>query len=252
MNAKADDLIDNLVSVVMPAYNCEATILESINSVIRQTYSKFELIIVDDGSKDNTYKVLKRFKDFPNIIIIRSKINYGISITRNIAISKARGQYIAFLDSDDTWHEDKLKIQVNLMKNNNYFCCHSTYTRKDKTLKKAKIIKAQKFIRKSDMLKGNKIGNLTGIYDAKNLGKVFQKKIGHEDYLMWIEIINLAGFSYGCLDNLAYYNLSQNGVSSNKLKSIFWTWNIYKNELKMNIFDSFISLIRYFLFVITR
>ena len=172
MNAKADDLIDNLVSVVMPAYNCEATVLESINSVIRQTYSKFELIIVDDGSKDNTYKVLKRFKDFPNIIIIRSKINYGISITRNIAISKARGQYIAFLDSDDTWHEDKLKIQVNLMKNNNYFCCHSTYTRKDKTLKKAKIIKAQKFIRKSDMLKGNKIGNLTGIYDATKLSAI--------------------------------------------------------------------------------
>ena len=102
------------------------------------------------------------------------------------------------------------------------------------------------------MLKGNKIGNLTGIYDAKKLGKVFQKKIGHEDYLMWIEIINLAGFSYGCFDNLAYYNLSQNGVSSNKLKSIFWTWNIYKNELKMNIFKSFISLIRYLLFVINR
>ena len=252
MNEKADDLIDNLVSIVMPAYNCQETVLESINSVIKQTYSKFELIIVDDGSKDNTYKILKKFQDFPKIQIIRSEINYGISFTRNIAISKARGQYIAFLDSDDAWHKDKLKIQVNLMKNNNYFCCHSTYTRKDKNLKKEKIIKAQKFIRKSDMLKGNKIGNLTGIYDAKKLGKVFQKKIGHEDYLMWIEIVNLAGFSYGCFDNLAYYTLSKNGVSSNKLKSIFWTWNIYKNELKMNLIHSLISLIRYFLFIINR
>ena len=148
MNEKADDLIDNLVSIVMPAYNCQETVLESINSVIKQTYSKFELIIVDDGSKDNTYKILKKFQDFPKIQIIRSEINYGISFTRNIAISKARGQYIAFLDSDDAWHKDKLKIQVNLMKNNNYFCCHSTYTRKDKNLKKEKIIKAQKFIRK--------------------------------------------------------------------------------------------------------
>ena len=242
MNSKADSLIENLVSVVMPAYNCQDTVLESINSVIRQTYSKFELIIVDDGSRDDTHKLIKRFQDFPNVIIIRSRINYGISFTRNVAISKAKGQYIAFLDSDDTWHKDKLKIQVNHMKNNNYFCCHSTYTRKNKTLKKEKIIKAQKFIIKSDMLKGNKIGNLTGIYDAKKLGKVFQKNVGHEDYLMWIEIVDLAGFSYGCFDNLATYNISKNGVSSNKFKSIYWTWNIYRNELKMSIIDSFVSL----------
>ena len=117
---------------------------------------------------------------------------------------------------------------------------------------KGKIIKAKKFIRKSDMLKGNKIGNLTGIYDAKKLGKVFQKRVGHEDYLMWIEIVNLAGFSYGCFDNLATYNVSKNGVSSNKLKCIYWTWNIYRNELKMNLFSSLISLMRYFLFVMNR
>ena len=175
MNSKADNLIDDLVSIVMPAYNCQNTVTESINSALKQTYSNLELIIVDDGSKDNTYEELNKFKDYPNVIILRSKINYGIAFTRNIAISKARGQYIAFLDGDDTWHKDKLKIQVNLMKNNNYFCCHASYTRKDITLKKEKIIKAQKFIRKSDMLRGNKIGNLTGIYDAKKLGKVFKQ-----------------------------------------------------------------------------
>ena len=117
---------------------------------------------------------------------------------------------------------------------------------------KAKIIKAQKFIRKSDMLKGNKIGNLTGIYDAKKLGKVFQKKIGHEDYLMWIQIVNLSKFSFGCLDNLATYTISKKGVSSNKLKSISWTWNIYRNELKMNLISSLISLIRNVLYILKR
>jgi len=236
----------------MPAYNCQDTILDSIESVRQQTYQFFELIIVDDGSSDNTYQVIKRFKDFPNIKIIRSKINRGIGFTRNIAISKARGQYIAFLDSDDTWHKDKLKIQINLMKNNNYFCCHSSYTRIEINSDKKKAIKAEKIIRKSDMLKGNKIGNLTGIYDAKKIGKVFQKEVGHEDYLMWIQIVNLAKFSYGCIENLAYYTVSKKGVSSNKLKSIFWTWNIYRNELKMNLFNSFISLISYFLFIINR
>tara|TARA_A100001388_G_scaffold269380_1_gene245594 strand:+ start:153 stop:911 length:759 start_codon:yes stop_codon:yes gene_type:complete len=252
MNTKVEDLIDNLVSIVMPAYNCQDTILDSIESVRQQTYQFFELIIVDDGSSDNTYQVIKRFKDFPNIKIIRSKINRGIGFTRNIAISKARGQYIAFLDSDDTWHKDKLKIQINLMKNNNYFCCHSSYTRIEINSDKKKAIKAEKIIRKSDMLKGNKIGNLTGIYDAKKIGKVFQKEVGHEDYLMWIQIVNLAKFSYGCIENLAYYTVSKKGVSSNKLKSIFWTWNIYRNELKMNLFNSFISLISYFLFIINR
>ncbi len=252
MKTKTDDLIDNLVSVVMPAYNCQDTIEESINSVRKQTYAYFELIIVDDGSSDNTYKVLKRYKDIQNIIIIRSKINNGVGFSRNIAISKARGQYIAFLDSDDTWHKDKLKIQINQMKNNNYFCSHSSYTRIDTNSKKQKIIKAEKLISTSDMLKGNKIGNLTGIYDAKKLGKVFQKKVGHEDYLMWIQIVNLARFSYGCIENLASYTVSKKGVSSNKLKSIFWTWNIYRNELKMNLFNSFFSLLNYFLFVIKR
>ncbi len=252
MNIKANDLIDNLVSVVMPAYNCQDTIVESINSVINQTYSGLELIIVDDGSKDNTYQKIKRFQDFPNLIIIRLKTNNGVAFARNIAIAKARGQYIAFLDSDDNWHKDKLKIQVNLMQNNNYLCCHSSYMRIDKTSKKQKIIKADNFIRSADMLKGNRIGNLTAIYDAKKLGKVFQKKVGHEDYLMWIQIVKLAKFSYGCIDNLASYTVSKKGISSNKLKSISWTWNIYRNELKMNLITSFISLIRYLLFVINR
>lgn len=252
MNSKAEDLIDNLVSVIMPAYNCQDTILDSVNSVINQTYSYFELIIVDDGSTDNTYKILKGFQSVPNIIILKSKINKGVSSTRNIAISKARGQYIAFLDSDDTWHKDKLKIQVNIMKKNHYFCCHSTYTRKYLTSKKEKTIKAEKFIRKSDMLTGNKIGNLTGIYDAKKLGKVFQKKVGHEDYLMWIHIVNLSEFSYGCTENLASYNISKRGISSNKIKSFFWTWNIYRNELKMNLINSVISQLKYIMNVVNR
>ena len=249
MDSRTDDLIENLVSVVMPAFNCQDTILESINSVRGQTYPYFELIIVDDGSTDNTYYLLKRFQNIPNIIIVRSKINNGVSFSRNIAISKAKGQYIAFLDSDDTWEKDKLKIQVNLMKKNNYFCCHSSYIRKDNSSKKEKIIKAENFVGKFDMLHGNKIGNLTGIYDAKKLGKVYQKKIGHEDYLMWIQIVNLAGFSYGCSDNLASYNVSKKGISSNKIKAVFWTWNIYRNELNLNLIYAFICLIRYFLFV---
>ena len=138
------------------------------------------------------------------------------------------------------------------MKKNNYFCCHSTYTRKYINSKKEKIIKSEKFVRQSDMLKGNRIGNLTGIYDAKKLGKIFQKQVGHEDYLMWIRIVNLSGFSYGCIDNLAYYNVSKKGVSSNKVKSMFWTWNIYRNELKMNLINSSISLIKYVIYVMKR
>ena len=252
MNPKVDDLIDSLVSVIMPAFNCQDSIEESINSVRKQTYSYYELIIVDDGSTDNTFEVLKRFRDIPNITVIRSKMNNGVSVTRNIAISKAKGQYIAFLDSDDTWHKDKLKIQVNLMKKNNYFCSHSTFKRIDINSKNEKIVKAEKIIRYSDMLKGNRIGNLTGMYDAKKLGKVYQKRIGHEDYLMWIQIVKLARFSYGCIDNLAVCNVYKNGVSSNKIKCILWTWNIYRNELKMNIVNSFINLIRNYIFVLNR
>ena len=97
-----------------------------------------------------------------------------------------------------------------------------------------------------------RIGNLTGIYDAKKLGKIYQKKVGHEDYLMWIQIVNKAGFSYGCEDNLASYTVSKKGVSSNKVKSVLWTWNIYRNELNLNLIYSFICLIRYFIFVIQK
>lgn len=105
-----------LISIVMPSYNSEATIEESIRSVLQQTYLNWELIISDDSSIDKTVEIIHEFiANEPRIILIQHSENRGAGFSRNDAISKARGKYIAFLDSDDIWHEKKLEIQIRFM-----------------------------------------------------------------------------------------------------------------------------------------
>lgn len=113
-------MIENLVSIIMPSYNTEKYIFESIESVIAQTYKNWELLIIDDCSEDLTIQIIQKYlKVYPNIFLIQLEKNSGAAVSRNKGIEKANGEYIAFLDSDDLWEENKLEIQINFMKENN-------------------------------------------------------------------------------------------------------------------------------------
>lgn len=232
-----------LVSIIMPAYNAENLISDSINSVLSQTYKNFELIVIDDYSQDQTSQVVENFilKD-KRVKLIKNIKNKGVAETRNTGLDQAKGDYVAFLDSDDKWVEDKLEKQLAVLKErNDVDVVYGSYYRFNSDGVK-NVVKVLKLLDKKKLLKGNPIGNLTAIYNFKKYPEIRQKKIGHEDYLFWLEIFNSSPDvkGIGIQEPIAYYRVAEDGknLSGNKLKAASWTWSIYRKHLKLNLISS--------------
>ncbi|MDT3641135.1 glycosyltransferase family 2 protein, partial [Cronobacter sakazakii] len=157
----------DLVSVIMPSFNSSATIEESISSVQRQTYKNWELLITDDCSTDDTVNIIKRYAaNDPRIKFFTNETNLGAGVSRNNSIAESNGRYIAFLDSDDIWVEDKLQRQIRFMQDNNIAFCYANYQKISATGEKGKIIVAPSKVNYHELLKSNVIGCLTAIYDS--------------------------------------------------------------------------------------
>ncbi|MGQ7743354.1 glycosyltransferase family 2 protein [Pectobacterium brasiliense] len=235
--------IQEVFSIIMPAYNAEATVDESIRSVLEQTFVDFKLYVVDDGSTDNTRNIIKSYID-SRIVYVEKNNNTGVASARNLAINMSRGKYITFLDSDDIWTKEKLERQIIYL-NEGFDVVCSNYEVFCSAINKEneKKINFPKIITYDDMLKSNFIGNLTGAYNTESLGKFYQKSVGHEDYVMWLEIMKKAKRAYCIQENLAYYRTSSSSLSGNKIKALLWQWNIYRNEVKL----SFVSSCYFFL-----
>lgn len=232
-----------LFSIIMPAFNAENTISISICSVLNQTNKNFKLYIINDGSNDNTKNIIKSFSD-DRIVYIENNKNLGVSKSRNIGIQCCEGKYIAFLDSDDIWLPTKLEEQLVFLEKGWDIVC-SNYTAFDKKLNMKERLSPE-IINYTDMFKTNLIGNLTGVYNRERLGNIFQKEIGHEDYVMWLNLIRKSKKAYCIQKSLAKYRILTNSLSANKLKALQWQWFIYRNELNLSIFRS----LYYFLFYI--
>ncbi|SMY35972.1 glycosyltransferase family 2 protein [Photobacterium andalusiense] len=223
----------NLVSIIMPAYNCESTIRESIKSVLNQTYSNFELVITNDNSTDNTKYIIEEFsKKDKRIKVYLNGYLPGAANARNNSIKKATGSIISFLDSDDVWLENKLQKQISVMISDDKNVVHSSYNRmNDKGNILSTVISKDK-VTYNDMLKNNYIGNLTGMYNCLHLGKFYQKNIGHEDYDMWLRILSKTD-SVGINDVLACYRVSKLSLSSNKIQAAKWHFNILRERVSL-------------------
>lgn len=227
-----------LVSVVMPGYNCADSVKRAIDSLLAQCYQNWELIYVDDKSSDESFEIVKSIAD-SRIKAIRMNENSGSPVRpRNIAIREAKGQYIAFLDSDDTWEDNKLSLQIRAMIDSNLHASHGYYNRVDQYFDFLNLVICPERVTYKKMLSTNYIGNLTGIYDCSILGKFLQKEVGHEDYLMWLNILSKTD-SVGIKSPLGSYTVSGTSVSSNKIKAMEWHYNILRNELGFNRLKSF-------------
>lgn len=226
-----------MFSIIMPAYNAEQYIAASIDSVLLQIYQDYELIIIDDASTDNTKNIVREYmrKD-SRIKLLENHVNLGVAETRNRGVFIAKKPYISFLDSDDLWDSQKLMLfQEQFEKGANVL--FSYYTRFKDLPENGKLVKAPLTVTYHKLLMGNCIGNLTGAYNSKVIGKIFQKNIKHEDYVMWLEILENAGKAFCIPRNLAYYRVHNYSVSANKLESLGWTWDIYRSELKLGYFS---------------
>ena len=263
-----------IISIIMPAYNSSKTIEESIKSVINQSYKDWELVIVDDCSKDGTVDLVNKIKEKHedlNIKLYRNPENKGVAFSRNFGVKMAEGNIIAFLDSDDLWTRDKLEKQMKLMEilqnfddkpltdsvyNDDVYNEKSgrsvlLYTGSDfitsKDVKLGYTLRVPKKIGRKELQKQNIISCSSVLASKELLMKhvfpIIDDPI-HEDFVVWIEILKEIPYAYGIDEPLLIYRISDSSKSSRKSKAAVMNWNTYR-YVGMGILESIYYMVCY-------
>lgn len=237
-----------LVSVIMPSYNAEQYIAESIESVLAQTYSEWELVITDDCSSDKTPEIAKAYgeKD-PRINFCVAKQHSGIAETRNQSLLRAQGRFIAFLDNDDLWMAEKLEKQVSFMLEQDHSFSYSEYellnedgTPKGKTIKTAGVIDYHKYLRNTI------IGSGTIMLDREKTGPLTMPvNATSDDMALWCKILKEGHRAYPIKEVLMKYRVRNNSASANKWKAAGDVWKVYRNQEKLSFFESLECFVSY-------
>ncbi len=228
---------NQMVSVIIPVYNSEKYIKETIASVLEQTYKQVEIIVIDDYSSDNSRRILSDLvQAYSNIIYHRQKENQGVAVARNTGLELAKGRYVAFLDSDDIWKKDKLEKQLSLMREKQAGFVFSAIEMMDENgneRKKKRKIKTE--VDYKYLLKNTVIPTSTVIID-RNIVENF--KMPHmrsgQDYATWLMILRNGTIAYGVDEALVKYRVGSSSLSSNKFKSIKQVWGIQVYQEKIN------------------
>lgn len=240
--------MNRLVSIITPSYNSSKFIEECINSVISQTYLNWEMIIVDDCSIDNSRDLITKFaKENDRIKPIFLEENVGAAEARNVAIKKSKGQYIAFLDSDDLWKNHKLEKQISFMNEKNIAFSFTSYQPiSENGVEKYSVIKVPCQIDYHSYLKNTIIGCLTVVIDRDQTGNFEMPNIrSSHDMALWLLIMKRGLSAYGLDENLAYYRIVSNSNTSIKWKAAKDVWYVYRKVEKLNIVYSAICFLGY-------
>jgi teichuronic acid biosynthesis glycosyltransferase TuaG len=234
----------SLISVIMPYRQKKEYVQKAIKSVLEQTYKKFELIIIFDDEKKNDLNFIKLItKNKKKIKIIINKKNIGAGASRNKGIKKAKGKYIAFIDSDDFWKPNKLEKQIEFVKSNKYKFIFSSYLIKDKN--KLKIHYAKKKLNYNDLLKSCDIGLSTVMLEKKILPKnVFPKLNTKEDYVAWLKISKKKITAYGQKNVFVIWNKTKNSLSKPFMRKLIDAFKVYYSYEKLSLITSLIFVLR--------
>ena len=244
---KEKEIEKEKVSIIVPMYNAEKFIGKTIESVLAQTYQNWEMLIMNDVSTDNSLAIVSVYaKKDERIKIVNTEKNVGVVKGRNFLIDLASGKYIAFLDADDYWHNEKLEKQIKFMKEKNASISCTEYTRVKENEEKINDVIIKEEISYNDMLKNNYLGCLTVMYDTEKIGKRYFKELEkNEDYVLWLEIVKDVNTIYGLKENLAYYRVLDNSRSSNKVKTAKVRWEIYRKIEKLSLLKSIYYFLHY-------
>lgn len=238
--------MNELVSIIMPSYNTGKFIEQTIKSVLAQTYTNWELILVDDCSTDNTDDVVAAFLNDTRIHYIKNEKNSGAAVSRNRALREAKGKWIAFLDSDDLWMPGKLEKQISFMVNNGYHFSYTNYIEIDGESKPiGKSVSGPKRITKHGMYDYCWMGCLTVMYDADTVGLIQIADIKkNNDYAMWLKVCKKAD-CYLLDETLASYRKRSGSISNHGyMKLIKWHYKLYREVENKNLFLSFVLMVR--------
>ncbi|WP_198305540.1 glycosyltransferase family 2 protein [Arcobacter vandammei] len=225
------------VSIVTPLYNCSDYLEQTIQSILYQTYQNWEMIMVDDCSKDNSIEIAQKYVAQDNRIkLIKLERNSGAAVARNRAIEEAKGRYIAFLDADDIWKAEKLEKQIYFMQKNNYSFTYTAYEKIDENGVVFGKIGVPLKVSYNQLLKTCVIGCLTAVYDTEKLGKIYMPtNTKREDFATWLSILKKIDFAYGIKENLSQYRVYENQSSGKKAKMAKENWKLYRDIEKLNL-----------------
>lgn len=238
-----------LVSIITPVYNAERFVHETIESVLAQTYANWEMILIDDGSKDKSAEVIQKYVLRDSRIRLFSQKNGGSASARNNGIRRAEGQYIALLDADDLWDNNFLESQLTLMKENDATLVYASHRRIDEFSKECLgpfMVPEQ--VDYNSLLKTCSISCLTGLYNTEKFGKVFLReelKSLRDDYVYWLEIIKKCKVAYGNKNVIASYRILSNSATSKKKKTIKPQFLVYYKIEKLGLVRSVYYLIHW-------
>ena len=240
--------MNDLVTVIIPYFNDEKNIRKAINSVINQTYKKIEIILIDDENSDKSKKIFKNIKLVnKKIRIFKTKKNKGVALSRNIGIKKAKGKFIAFLDSDDLWKKNKIREQLRIIRKKKLDVCYTNY----KAVKDNKIIyevSSPKLLKFKNLLEECPICCSSTIVKSKILkNNNFKNLITKEDYLLWL-LLSKKKFKFGGVNKfLTFYQIKSNSLSSLQINKLLSAFLIYNKYLKLNVILSIYFVLRLYI-----
>lgn len=237
-----------LISIITPAYNAARFIGETIESVLKQTYTNWEMVIVDDRSTDKTVQIVEEYqKKDQRIKLIQLEENSGSAVARNTAMENSAGQFIAFLDSDDMWYPTKLERQLRFMQKNDIAFSFTKFERIQENGKPTgEISNVPKSVGYRDLMKHCVIGCLTVMLDMSKIGDVKMYNIRtRQDYVFWLTITKNGHRAYGLPEVLAKYRLVENSISRNKWKAAKKNWYVYRHIEKQNLLMSIWYFLNY-------
>lgn len=239
--------MNDLVSIITPAYNCAEVISETIESVINQTYENWEMIIINDCSTDNTAEIAKKYcKKDSRIKLVCMENNSGSADARNRGIKLSRGKYIALLDSDDLWKPEKLSRQISFMRSKQCAFSFSAYdVFRDPAETRRKIFKVPKSITYNQYLRNSIIGCLTVIIDKEKIPEFHMERGYLEDTLTWMYYLRKGIIAYGLNENLASYRVISGSKSSNKFENAKRFYACLKSQPELSTLDCCLCEIGY-------
>lgn len=225
------------ISVVTPSFNCSEFCCATIGSILDQSLSDWELIIVDDCSTDDSVEIIQSFVEQDSRIrLIQLSENSGAAVARNTAIEAAQGRYIAFLDSDDLWLPDKLETQLQFMQDKDIAFSYSAYEKVDEQGNALGLMGVPNKVNYDQLLKCCFIGCLTVIYDTHKLGKIYMPLIRkRQDFGLWLRLLKKVDYAYGIQQPLAQYRVRSGSISSNKSNAAAYTWRLYRDVEQLNL-----------------
>ena len=228
------------VSVIVPVYNSADLISNTLTSVINQTHKNIEILVINDFSSDNSVDIIKEYIDKDSRVKLFSLTqNSGVAVARNTGLENAEGEYIAFLDSDDSWAKDKIERQLSFMVEHDYKFSFTSYERIDDQGNK-KNITAPENVHYRKLLNGNLIGCSTVMIRSdiiKDLSFPLLRK--RQDYAFWLKILKSGVVAHGLNENLTFYKVRTRSLSSNKFKLIKYQWQLFRKVEKMNLLCAF-------------